>query len=127
MLFRSEKRIEHPKEVLKEGDVVTLRVIRIEPENHRIGLSLRKVESMAYAEMDWQTLLDEANEEAPVAELATETTIEDAVQETTVEDVVQEPPAEKATKAPRVKKADLPAVVAEETDEKPENAEDTTA
>lgn len=55
----SEKRIEHPKEVLKEGDVVTLRVIKIDPETHRIGLSLRKVDSMAYADMDWQTLLDE--------------------------------------------------------------------
>jgi len=54
----SEKRIEHPKEVLKEGDVVTLRVIKIDPENHRIGLSLRRVDSMAYADLDWQTLLD---------------------------------------------------------------------
>jgi len=55
----SEKRIEHPKEVLKEGDVVTLRIIRLDPENHRIGLSLRRVDSMAFAEMDWQTLLEE--------------------------------------------------------------------
>jgi small subunit ribosomal protein S1 len=55
----SEKRIEHPKEVLKEGDVVTLRVIKIDPENHRVGLSLRRVDSMAYADLDWQTLLDE--------------------------------------------------------------------
>ena len=55
----SEKRIEHPKEVLKEGDVVTLRIIKIDPDNHRIGLSLRRVESMAYADMDWQTLLEE--------------------------------------------------------------------
>ena len=54
----SEKRIEHPKEVLHEGDVVTLRVIKIDPENHRIGLSLRKVESMQYADMDWQSLLE---------------------------------------------------------------------
>jgi small subunit ribosomal protein S1 len=55
----SEKRIEHPKEVLHEGDMVTLRVIKIDPENHRIGLSLRRVDSMAYADMDWQTLLDD--------------------------------------------------------------------
>ena len=41
----SEKRIEHPKEVLKEGDMVTLRVIKIDPDNHRIGLSLRRVDS----------------------------------------------------------------------------------
>lgn len=59
----SEKRIEHPKEALKEGDVVTLRIIKIDPDNHRIGLSLRRVDSMAYADMDWQTLLDEAMED----------------------------------------------------------------
>ena len=34
----SEKRIEHAKEVLKEGDKVTVRVIKIDPEAHRIGL-----------------------------------------------------------------------------------------
>ncbi len=72
----SEKRIDHPKEVLHEGDVVTLRVIKIDPDNHRIGLSLRRVESMAYADMDWQTLLeteeipdlDENQAEAPAQE-----------------------------------------------------------
>ena len=58
----SEKRIEHPKEVLKEGDVVTLRVLKIDTENHRIGLSLRRVDSPAYAEMDWQTLADQMDE-----------------------------------------------------------------
>jgi small subunit ribosomal protein S1 len=55
----SEKRIEHPKEVLKEGETVTLRIIKIDPGNHRIGLSLRRVDSMAYADMDWQSLADE--------------------------------------------------------------------
>jgi small subunit ribosomal protein S1 len=58
----SEKRIDHPKEVLHEGDVITLRIIKIDPANHRVGLSLRRVESMAFAEMDWQTLLDESME-----------------------------------------------------------------
>jgi len=58
----SEKRIEHPKEVLKEGDVVALRVLKIDTENHRIGLSLRRVDSPAYAEMDWQTLADQMDE-----------------------------------------------------------------
>jgi len=55
----SEKRIEHPKEVLKEGETVTLRIIKIDTGNHRIGLSLRRVDSMAYADMDWQSLADE--------------------------------------------------------------------
>ncbi len=49
----SENRIEHPKEAgLHEGDVVTLRVIRIDPDQRRIGLSLRKVDSGAYKDLD---------------------------------------------------------------------------
>jgi len=69
----SDKRIEHPREVLHEGDVVTLRVIKIDAENHRIGLSLRRVDSPAYADMDWQTLasemdISEKEEEKPVEE-----------------------------------------------------------
>jgi len=66
----SEKRIEHPKEVLKEGDTVTLRVIKIDPANHRIGLSLRRVDSQAYADLDWQSLeqvMDDLADDGPAA------------------------------------------------------------
>ena len=77
----SERRIEHPKEVLHEGETVTLRVIRVEPGNHRIGLSLRRVESMAFADKDWETLLGEeedSSEEAPeVEEAAEESSVEE--------------------------------------------------
>ncbi len=59
----SEQRIEHPKEVLKEGDVKTLRIIRIEPEQHRIGLSLRRVDSGAYLDKDLKSLMAELQEE----------------------------------------------------------------
>ncbi|MDX1378426.1 MAG: S1 RNA-binding domain-containing protein, partial [Anaerolineales bacterium] len=52
----SENRIEHPREVLKEGDVKSLRIIRIEPDQHRIGLSLRKVDSAAFADKDFKIL-----------------------------------------------------------------------
>ena len=55
----SEHRIEHPKEVLKEGEVKSLRVIRIDPEQHRIGLSLRKVDSAAFADKDFKLLTAE--------------------------------------------------------------------
>jgi small subunit ribosomal protein S1 len=55
----SENRIEHPKEVLKEGEVVTVRVIKIDPENHRVGLSIRRVDSSAYVDLDWQSLVNE--------------------------------------------------------------------
>ena len=57
----SDKRIEHPKEILHEGDVVTLRVIKIDPENHRIGLSIRRVDSAQYADQDWQSLAQDFN------------------------------------------------------------------
>ena len=52
----SESRVEHPKEVLHEGDVKTLRIIRIDPDQHRIGLSLRKVDSAAFADKDFKML-----------------------------------------------------------------------
>jgi small subunit ribosomal protein S1 len=67
----SEKRIEHPKEVLKEGDTCTLRIIKIDSDNHRIGLSLRRVDSMAYADMDWESLegiLSSEDKETPPSE-----------------------------------------------------------
>jgi small subunit ribosomal protein S1 len=78
----ADHRIEHPKEVLHEGDVKTLRIIRIDPDQHRIGLSLRKVDSGAFADKDFKQLMaaesepdepDEPNEpeeaeEAPPAE-----------------------------------------------------------
>jgi small subunit ribosomal protein S1 len=86
----SEKRIDHPREVLKEGDTVTLRIIKIDPANHRIGLSLRRVDSMAYADMDWQSLEAEFNEN----EL-----------ETGAEEPVVEEPRPRKSRAPRKSEA----------------------
>ncbi|WP_026369557.1 30S ribosomal protein S1 [Kallotenue papyrolyticum] len=37
-------RIQHPREVVKEGDTVPVRIIRIDPARKRIGLSMRRVE-----------------------------------------------------------------------------------
>ncbi len=59
----SENRINHPKEAVKEGDTLTLRVIRIDSEQRRIGLSLRKVDSGAFADMDMKALAAEMNQE----------------------------------------------------------------
>ena len=38
----SDGRIAHPKNVVKEGDNVVLRILRIDPEHRRMGLSLRQ-------------------------------------------------------------------------------------
>ena len=70
----SDRRVEHPKEVLSEGDEVNLRVIKIEPEEHRIGLSLRRVDSMKYAEQDWQELLTDTTESTDTPETTDTTT-----------------------------------------------------
>jgi small subunit ribosomal protein S1 len=59
----ADHRIEHPKEVLHENDVKTLRVIRIDAEQHRIGLSLRRVDSAAYADKDFKLLAAEFDAE----------------------------------------------------------------
>ncbi|MBI2862945.1 MAG: 30S ribosomal protein S1 [Chloroflexi bacterium] len=40
----SEKRIQHPKEVVEEGAVLTLKVVKVEPERHRLGLSLKQAQ-----------------------------------------------------------------------------------
>ena len=52
----SDRRVDHPKAVVKSGDQVTLRILKIDEEDHRIGLSLRRVDSAAYADLDWKTL-----------------------------------------------------------------------
>jgi small subunit ribosomal protein S1 len=76
----SEQRVTHPKEVLHEGDVVTLRVIKIEPERHRIGLSLRKVDSPAYTDFDWKMTLAEVVEESQGEEEEATAEVEAAVE-----------------------------------------------
>jgi small subunit ribosomal protein S1 len=40
----ADERITHPKSVIKEGDVVPLRIIRIDAQRHRLGLSLRQAQ-----------------------------------------------------------------------------------
>ena len=45
----SEDRITHPKQVVREGDELPLKIIRIESDRHRLGLSLRQAEEETYA------------------------------------------------------------------------------
>ena len=57
----SEEHIGHPSEILAEGEQVNLRIIRIEPERQRIGLSLKRVnEEPDTSDEDWTSddLLD---------------------------------------------------------------------
>jgi small subunit ribosomal protein S1 len=59
----SEDHITHPKEVVEEGQVVTLRIIRIDTDQRRMGLSLKRVDQAEYADLDWQSELTASQEE----------------------------------------------------------------
>ena len=60
----TDANITHPREVVKEGDRVSVKIIRIDPERRRIGLSLKQAAGVA----EWQ----EYNETQPVDETAPE-------------------------------------------------------
>ena len=47
-------RVTHPREVVKEGEELKLRIVRIDPARKRMGLSLKRVDDEAYAEVDWR-------------------------------------------------------------------------
>jgi small subunit ribosomal protein S1 len=53
----SENRVEHPKEVVQVGQNLTLRVVKIDVESRRIGLSVRRVTSAQYADLDWDAAM----------------------------------------------------------------------
>jgi small subunit ribosomal protein S1 len=56
----SDERIAHPREAVQEEDVRTLRIIRIDSNRRRIGLSLKRVASSEYVDVDWQDGYDRA-------------------------------------------------------------------
>ncbi len=69
----SDRKVSHPNEVVKDGDVLPLRVLRIDPERRRIALSFRQVEEHEYEDFDWKSELAHAQmdeEELPPEEAA---------------------------------------------------------
>ena len=82
----SDRRINHPKEVVKEGQRVMLRIIKIEPEKRRMGLSLKRAAEEQYAVIDW----------APADEDEVESTIADAIAEKEAAEAIIEEMVEEA-------------------------------
>jgi len=73
----TDANITHPREVVKEGDQVSVKIIRIDPERRRMGLSLKQAEG----EVDWDEYqsdqeIEEA-EEDDVNEVEEETVPDD--------------------------------------------------
>ncbi len=67
----ADYRVSHPREVVLVGDVLTLRIVKINPEQRRLGLSLRQVDSARFMDQDWQNVFDDIEQtvdlDVPVA------------------------------------------------------------
>lgn len=50
----ADHRVAHPKEIVHEGEPVQVRIIRIDPQRRRIGLSMRQNSEDGYVEFDWR-------------------------------------------------------------------------
>lgn len=111
------RRITHPREVVKEGDIVPLKIVRVERDRQRLGLSLRQAreeaEEMGFVFGKNGEVLEVPEELAaaamaqagPVAPAATETAVE--APEAVVEDAATEAVEEEAV-------AETPEAAAEE-------------
>ncbi len=104
----SDQRIEHPREVVSEGERVTLRIVRIDPERRRIGLSLKKVDSLAYADLDLQVALEEAGMAAQEQEAAAADEAEAIAKEAEVVDEAETPAEAETAEATAQAEAEAP-------------------
>ena len=60
----TDQPVGHPREVVKEGDVLTLRIVRIDSSRHRMGLSLKQVNEDEQVVLDWEPETEDLPSEA---------------------------------------------------------------
>jgi len=65
----SMERVGHPSEVVSVGETLALRVISLDMERHRIGLSLEKVDSDEFAEIDLEKIQEELGGEGSLEDM----------------------------------------------------------
>ena len=70
----SRERVSHPREVVKRGDELVLRIVKIDIKERRLGLSLKSVNSTEYLDLDWEMAIQEsaALPQEPAAEAVQE-------------------------------------------------------
>jgi small subunit ribosomal protein S1 len=66
----ADRRVVHPRDVVNEGDVLTLRVVKIEGDRRRIGLSLKRVNSAAYVDRDYARATNTPTPPPPISDVA---------------------------------------------------------
>ena len=108
----SDHRINHPKEVVKEGQRVVLRIIKIEPEKRRMGLSLKRAAEEQYAVVEWAPA-DDDEADAVIADAVAEKAEAKALAEETPEEETIEDAQEQ-----------IEAVLVDESEESAESAEE---
>ncbi len=106
----ADQRVNHPKEIVSEGEEYDLRIIRIDVDRRRMGLSLKQALPPSQdLEVDWQiapndeSAEDEALEAEPAGAVETEDIVAEivaeAVAENVAENVVDAPAEEEMTEA----------------------------
>lgn len=88
----SDSRVGHPKEVVAEGEIHDLRIIRIDTAKRRMGLSLKQAQPVEEIELDWD--IAPSNGKADVAPAADE--IVESVMEQMAAEKIGEPVMEMA-------------------------------
>lgn len=80
-----EGQVVHPRDVVQPEQVVTLRVISVDGERHRLGLSLKQVVQGEYMEQDWEAVLaaDQPETESSLSVALSDASVS---QETSLED-----------------------------------------
>ncbi|HID62369.1 MAG TPA: 30S ribosomal protein S1 [Anaerolineae bacterium] len=104
----SEDPIAHPREVVKEGDAVTLRIIRIDADRRRMGLSLKRVAEGEYVDLDWREEYTSDLAEAEPEGLEAEYEPPPEVEEVGVEEIAApyEPPPEAEAQTESIQEAE---------------------
>jgi small subunit ribosomal protein S1 len=109
----SDRHIVHPREVVNENETLTLRVIKVDRKRRRIGLSLKKVDSPEFAELDWQAAMEELRSGAEEGE---EPEVEGVIDESIATEEIVESMAE-ATPTDEVDEVEVSSDMVEEAEQ----------
>ena len=100
----ADRIIQHPREIVHEGEQVAVRIVKVEADRRRIGLSLKQVKDVEAAEAleRYQQGQTEHRVERPALDAGTAAQLEEAMAaselvEATVDAPAEEPAAESAT------------------------------
>lgn len=126
----TNRMISHPREVVREGQVIRVKILRIEPERRRLGLSLKQAEDEEGGYIPHETEAEPASEVETVALEPEQTTVasldEDHEPVLSGEEPV-EPEVSKEKDQVEQPESDQVEAVTEEESAEQEHAEDSVA